>query len=119
MAPPRQSSEAVRVQRLLIMCLRPSQLSAGDAEAWLRRELDKLISVGDFGRAALSELQSVSLAWGREWDWLVELELTREDPEAAVARGSALNELLLDLRLLGMRPTVAMTGDVVELAGAS
>ena len=110
--------EARPVQRLLIMCLRPYQLGMAEADAWLRRELDKLISGGNFGRAALSELRSVSLAWGREWDWLLELELT-SDAEAALARGSPLNEFLLDLRLLGMRPTVAITGDMAELASSS
>jgi len=42
-----------------------------------------------------------------EWDWLVEVDLPDHDGQDA-RRG--LSELLLDLRLLGMQPSVVAVG---------
>ena len=42
-----------------------------------------------------------------EWDWLVEVDLPDDDGRDA-RRG--LSELLLDLRLLGMQPSVVAVG---------
>ena len=94
--------------RLLVLVRPPRHLALAEAEDWLRAELAPVASGTKVRSAALSTLASASRRLTQEWGWLIELEF--EDAQAArdAVAEEACAMLLGDLRLLGMRPTVAL-----------
>ena len=96
--------------RLLILAQCPHHLRPDEAETWLRSELDELPRDG-VERVELAPLASVSLRFGRHWDWLVELHWASDAAAARALEGPACLTLLGDLRLLGMRPSVAFVSE--------
>jgi hypothetical protein len=94
------------VRRLIVMCERPMHLAADEAAAWLRREAAEISGKDGIYKVELTVLESAPLRWGRVWDWLIEIDLGSQ-PDA-LAKGSRCATLLADLRLLGMRPAVAV-----------
>ena len=102
--------------RLIVLIGPPYHLRAAEAEEWLRGEASGVAAVDGVRRAVLSPLASPSLRSGNdEWGWLVEIDCETRDDADRVVRDSAWTDLLGDLRLLGMRPTVAIVGDASEL----
>jgi hypothetical protein len=111
----RCSSHDPFVARLLILWNRPSHLTADDAERWAQAEVRSLLGDDSVAGAALTRLESASPRYGRDWHWLVELEVTgpvRDCVEQGVCAG-----WLADMRLLGMRPTVVLAGEDIGLEG--
>ena len=94
------------MRRLIVMCERPMHLGADEAAAWLRREAAQVLAEDGIAKVELTVLESAPLRWGRVWDWLIEIDLVSHAD--ALARGSRCATLLADLRLLGMRPSVAL-----------
>jgi hypothetical protein len=103
------------VTRLIVLVGTPYHLRAAEAEEWLRSEASGLATVAGVRRAVLSPLASPSLHWSDEWGWLIEIDCENRDDMDRVVRDGAWTDLLGDLRLLGMRPTVAVVGDASEL----
>jgi hypothetical protein len=103
------------VARLLILWNRPSHLTTDDAERWARVEVRGLLAHDGVAGAALTRLESASPRYGRDWDWMVELELT--GPVRDCLEHGACAEWLADMRLLGMHPAVVLAGEGVELEG--
>jgi hypothetical protein len=103
-----------RMARLVLLAEAPSHLDHEQTEAWLRSELATLVAQPGIQRGSLSRLESVSARFSRGWDWLIELECAPGDAERA-ACDSAFGDLFGDLRLIGMRPTVALANRPVEL----
>jgi hypothetical protein len=103
------------VTRLIVLVGAPQHLRAEEAEGWLRKEAAALGTAEGVRRAAISPLASPSLRWPNQWGWLIEIDC--EGPEGAdrAICDDAWTDLLGDLRLLGMRPTVAVVGDPSEL----
>ena len=101
--------------RLLVLVSPPRHLALAEAEDWLRAELAPLASGATVRSAALSTLASASRRWTQEWGWLIEFEF--EDAQAAreAMADEACAILLGDLRLLGMRPTVALVDGAQDL----
>ncbi len=101
--------------RLLVLVSPHRQLSPDEAEDWLRQEIAPVASGGGVRSAALSRLASASRRWSQQWGWLIELEF--EDAQAAreAVASDACAMLLGNLRLLGMRPTVALIDGSQEL----
>ncbi len=101
--------------RLLVLVRPPHHLELDEAEDWLRQEIAPLTSGVGVRSAALSRLASASRRWTQEWGWLLELEF--EDAQAAreAMADEACAILLGDLRLLGMRPTVALIDGAEDL----
>jgi hypothetical protein len=98
------------VARLLIFVERPRHVGADEAKAWLERELAALGGDG-VDRIQLMPVVSASLRFSDTWSWMVQMDC--RDLEAArdaIRKGPALM-LLGDLRLLGMRPCVALLED--------
>jgi hypothetical protein len=98
------------VSRVVITGNQPQHLSAAEAHAWLRSELMSL--------RALPGVESVVLtrvALG-PWAWICELHLSDGAQARACAEHPTCTEWLLDLRLLGMRPALAVleTGERVS-----
>ena len=102
--------------RLIIMCERPMHLRSDEALAWLRREAGALARSDGVERVELTELESAPLRWGRIWDWLIEIDLSDDATGRGLANGSACAALLADMRLLGMRPAVAIADPAKKLA---
>ena len=101
--------------RLIVLVGTPHHLRAAEAEEWLRSEASGLATVDGVRRAVLSPLASPSLHSGNEWGWLIEIDCENRDDTDRVVRDGAWTALIADLRLLGMRPTVAVVGDASEL----
>ena len=93
--------------RVLLLCSRPASLAPDEAETWLRGAVEKLSAVAPAQALAVAALHDGNADRAVEWDWLVELDLPDHDDQDA-RRG--LSELLLDLRLLGMQPSVVAVG---------
>jgi hypothetical protein len=94
--------------RLVMMVRPPHHVRLEEAEDWLRGELGPVAEAQGVRCAAISRLRVASHRQALEWGWLVELGF--EDPDTArqVAGDGPWMELMGDLRLLGMRPTVAL-----------
>ena len=93
--------------RVLLFCSRPASLAPDEAETWLRGAVEKLSAVAPAQALAVAALHDGDADGAVEWDWLVEVDLPDHDDQDA-RRG--LSELLLDLRLLGMQPSVVAVG---------
>jgi hypothetical protein len=99
------------VFRLLVLCRGPYHLRHEQGEAWLREQLESVLRRDGLGAASLTGLDDASPTEAREWDWLIEVSLAEPAARAALGRGGACSELLADMRLLGMAPTVALAAD--------
>ncbi len=101
--------------RLMVLVSPPYHLDIEEAEDWLRQELVPVAGGARVRSAALSRLASASRRWSQEWGWLIEFEF--EDAQAAreAVAEDACAMLLGDLRLLGMRPTVALIDGAQKL----
>jgi hypothetical protein len=103
------------VARLLILWNRPSHLTADDAERWAQDEVRSLLADDFVASAALTRLESAAPRYGRDWRWLVELEVT--GPVRDYVEHGACAGWLADMRLLGMRPVVVLAAEGVGLEG--
>jgi hypothetical protein len=100
--------------RLVVLWARPYHLSAEEADAWVRREAAGLLRLAGVARAELTRL-GASRRHDSDWDWMLELHL-REGVDAHECAGEpSFADWLLDLRLLGMRPTVLVVADSTAL----
>lgn len=93
--------------RLLVLCAHPDHLPRGEAEAWLRRELETVLRQDELEGATLTRLVDPSAECPRSFDWLVEFRLSRP-ASMTMGRRGACGALIADLRLLGMAPRVAV-----------
>jgi DNA-binding transcriptional LysR family regulator len=88
----------------------PRHVSTEEAESWLERELNGLCGNG-VDRIRLRRLRSASLRFSETWAWMVELECRDAEAACEAVRGRAGLAFLADLRMLGMRPSVALVED--------
>jgi hypothetical protein len=96
------------VARLVVLLQRPAHLDPEESEAWLRGRTAALAGAGGLRRATLSPLRDASGRWPSGWDWLIELEYADADEARRAMRGEPCAVLLGDLRLLGLRPALAL-----------
>jgi hypothetical protein len=92
--------------RLVAMWTRPHHLSPDEADAWTHREAARLAALDWVAHAELTRLQNASSLHPANWDWMLELHLRDDADPHACADTPAFADWLLDLRLLGMRPSV-------------
>jgi hypothetical protein len=104
-----------RMARLVLLAQCPPNLDGEHTEAWLRRELDAMVGKPGVRRVSLSRLETVSIHFARSWDWLIEMECAAIDDAVRATTNSAFKDLFGDLRLIGMRPTLALANRPVEL----
>jgi hypothetical protein len=103
------------VARVVILWTRPYHLSAEEADAWTRREAKRLLALDGVERAELTRLESAPLRQTREWDWMLELHLRDGSTAHRCVDEPTCADWLLDLRLLGMHPTVVVVDDSTTL----
>jgi hypothetical protein len=94
---------AVRIVVLWNAC---RGISADEDARWVREETAKLATCNGVARVAVQQVESAALRHPRAFDWCLELELADQEPPNAVVRRPPCSEFLVDLRLLGTRPTV-------------
>ena len=94
----------------MIFVERPRHVTSEEAEAWLERELAALGSK-DVDSIRLKRVVGASPRIGDTWSWMVQIDCRDvEAARAAIGSGPGM-ELLADLRLLGLRPSVALVED--------
>jgi hypothetical protein len=101
--------------RLIVFVDSPYHLSPAEAEDWLRGEAAALAAVDGVQRGVLSRLVSPSERWSAHWGWMIELKCDAPDGPQRAVKDHAWKLVLGDLRLLGMRPSVALVADSAEL----
>jgi hypothetical protein len=101
--------------RLMVLVSPPHHLRLDEAEDWLRDEVAPVACAAGVRSGALSRLASASRRWSPEWGWLLELHFDDAQTARETVAGDAWTLLLGDLRLLGMRPTVALIEAPEEL----
>ena len=68
-------------------------------------------------RVEVTRLQSPALRGGRDWEWLVEMYCDDGEDAARAARHEACRDLVADLRLLGMNPSLVLADATDPLPG--
>jgi hypothetical protein len=105
--------------RLVFLWRRPYHLSAEEADAWTCREAARLLEADGVARVELTRLHNASAHHPSPWDWLLELHLNDGVDGHACVEAPVCAEWLGDLRLLGMRPAVALIEDSRTLTQAA
>jgi hypothetical protein len=103
------------VPRIVLTWDRPLHLDREEADRWLREQLRGLLAVPDVQRVELVPLISPLPAHPRPCEWLCLLHLAEGADVRACLAAAPCAEWLRDLRLLGMRPAVAVAADAVVL----
>jgi len=96
---------------VLVLCCRPTYLSPGTAEEWLRTEVAVLLAESVVVQIQITTLLSASSTWGRAWDYLITIDLRDGASASAAISAGACADLLGDLRQLGMQPHVIVATD--------
>jgi hypothetical protein len=99
---------------LLLFARRPYHLSDEEAHGWMSSQAASLASTPFVTSVDLSRLRSAS-ARDAGWDWLIEMHLARAEDAAGAARGQACRDLVADLRLLGMNPSLVLVDGTLPL----
>jgi hypothetical protein len=94
----------------MIFVEHPRHVSTEEAEAWLERELEPLRGDG-IDRVRLRRLRNASLRFAQSWAFMVELDCRDAEAARAIMQEGAGLTFLADLRLLGMRPSMALVED--------
>jgi hypothetical protein len=94
----------------MIFVEHPRHVSTEEAEAWLERELEPLRGDG-IERVRLRRLRNGSLRFAQSWAYMVELDCHDTEAARATMQEGAGLTFLADLRLLGMRPSMALVED--------
>ncbi len=94
--------------RILLCGGRPRHLGDAEGLGWLAGEAVRLAGIQGIRQLSLTPLDSPSLRQARPCDWLIEPEVDAQLDAADIVSTPVFSGLLADLRLLGMRPAVAM-----------
>ena len=101
------SRHAGFVSRVLITGGRPQHLSCTEAHAWMVAQLAGLRELPGVESIVLTRVQE-STSHTRPWAWVCELHLADGADARACAEHPVCTEWLMDLRLLGLSPSVAV-----------
>jgi hypothetical protein len=103
--------------RLLLFVQRPSVLSDVEATRWMREQAAPLARIDAVRRVEVTRLQAPALRGGRDWQWLIEMYCERAEDATRAARDGACRDLVGDLRLLGMQPSLILADSTEPLEG--
>jgi hypothetical protein len=107
------------VPRLVVLWTRPDHLTRQEADAWVRTQIAALDAAPGISSARVAELRSAALEHPALWHWILELDVVDHASVARTLRCGPVADWMRDLRLLGMRSTVALVdGDVAPGAAA-
>jgi hypothetical protein len=91
------------VVQLAITCHPLIPVAAGELEEWLQKQVDGLRAESPQSTIRLSRLTQDPPTTHLDIGWLIELELSGDDPLLLEGR---LTEGIRDMRLLGLQPTL-------------
>jgi hypothetical protein len=114
-AAPAPSIEAVA--RLMLFVRRPYVLSEQEAVRWMREQAAVLATVGAVERVELTRLQPPALRGGSDCEWLFEMHCARGEDAGRAACDDVCRELVADLRLLGMQPSLVVADGTEPIEG--
>jgi hypothetical protein len=103
--------------RLLLFVGRPNALSDSEAVRWMREQAAPLTRMEAVNRVEVTRLQTPALRGGRDWQWLIEMYCERGEDAARAARDEVCRDLVADLRLLGMHPSMVLADGTDPLDG--
>jgi hypothetical protein len=89
--------------QLAIRCHPCVPVSADELEPWLEKQLDELRADAPHGTLRLSRLTQGAPDLDLEIGWLIELDLPDGEP---LLTGHRLADVIGDMRLLGLQPTL-------------
>ena len=83
----------------------------------MREQVAPLARMESVRRVEVTRLQAPALRGGRDWEWLIEMYCDRGEDAARAARDEACRDLVADLRLLGMNPSLVLADgtDLVDV----
>jgi hypothetical protein len=90
---------------------RPSFLGEAQAVRWMREQAAPLAGLAAVDRVDVTRLQAPALRGGTDWQWLIEMHCRRGEQAELAARDDACRDLIADLRLLGLHPTLVVADD--------
>jgi hypothetical protein len=105
------------VARLLLFVGRPNALSETEAVRWMREQVAPLARMEAVRRVEVTRLQAPALRGGGDWQWLIEMYCERAEDAARAARDEVCRDLVADLRLLGMRPSLVLADRTDPIEG--
>ena len=117
MAPERGSPTIEPITRLLLFIRRPYHLSEGEADRWMRSQAAPLARTAAVKHAQVSRLRAPAARGGGDWDWLIELQCDGVEDAERAARDDTCRDLVADLRLLGMNPSLVLADGTHPLEG--
>jgi hypothetical protein len=97
--------------QIAIRCHPGVPVSADELEGWLELEVDHLRAESPQGTIRLSRLTQGLPNVDIDIGWLVELELPDREP---LLSGNRLDEVIRDMRLLGLQPTLLVPIDLSD-----
>ena len=83
----------------------------------MREQVALLARMESVRRVEVTRLQAPALRGGRDWEWLIEMYCDRGEDAARAARDDACRDLVADLRLLGMNPSLVLADGNDPLTG--
>jgi hypothetical protein len=102
-----EEAEHRAIARLMLFARRPYHLSEQEADRWMRTQAAGLVQSAAVGRVQVSRLRHPG-ARASDWDWLIEMHFDDAADASRAAREQACRDLVADLRLLGMRPSLVL-----------
>lgn len=105
------------VTRLVILWSRPYHLTAGEAAAWAREEIGRMLTRDAVRRAELTPLRGASDRHPAECRWMLELHLEPGIDGRQFVEAPGCTEWLNELRSLGLHPFVMIAdGETIHPA---
>jgi len=101
----------------MLFIRRPYHLSQGEADRWLRSQAVPLARTTAVKDVQVSRLRNPAAAGGRDWDWLIEIHCDGVEHAQRAAREDACRDLIADLRLLGLSPSLVLADSTGPLDG--
>ncbi|HZA67869.1 MAG TPA: hypothetical protein VE592_13010 [Geminicoccaceae bacterium] len=101
----------------MLFLRRPYRLSDEEAVRWMREQAAPLARVSGVERVDLTRLQAPALHGGSDWQWLIEMHCRDGQDASRAARDKTCRELVADLRLLGLAPSLEVADRTEPLRG--
>jgi hypothetical protein len=108
LAPGRASPTIAAIVRLLLFIRRPYHLSEEEADSWLGSQAAPLARTAEVANVQVSRLRNPTARSGGDWDWLIEMHCEGVEEAERAAREDTCRDLVGDLRLLGMQPSLVL-----------
>ena len=101
----------------MLFIRRPYHLSDDEADRWMREQALPLTEVVAVESVHISRLQAPTARGRGDCDWLIEFQCRGAEDAGRAAREPVLRDMVADLRLLGMRPSLVLADGTRRLEG--